>query len=293
MTAIATRAALATPHTATSIPRFSVLTGAVRLIDPVRLPALPGSELRGLLTQGLVRIGRLRPDAISPFTLTPDWPANTRPDRLIDHPAGEALPFTVLWFDDDPDPAGLIQAAFGAIGWEPLLGRGRRGRFTAQIERALAADALPAAIEARVTALAQSDALTLRALTPLALRERGEMRATLGDGRALLVSIRHRAERLSTRFDPLDAPGLSARCDAVGFRLERTNMVRYRRRGRARQYTPITGLLGEAHLDRPAPATLRALVVGELLRAGRWTAFGAGRYALAPAPHPATASRGS
>lgn len=265
---------------AVAVPRLCRLSVIVTPAEPVRLPALPGSELRGLLRQGLERLGRLADDAPSPFTLTPQWlDPGQPPDRLVDWPAGHDIRMRVLWFGGDPDPAALVGAGFGAVGWQPLLGRGRRARFVARIERSHAGAGH--LVERRMAEL--GGPLTLRALTPMALRERGAMRETLGDGRALLISIRHRAHRLAERFGAADVPPLESDRGSLEVLADETARVRWHRLGRQGRRVPAQGWMGSARLAPPTAEVLRALVVGELICAGRWTAFGAGRYALAAA----------
>ncbi len=266
-----------------AVPRTWRLSLALTPSEPTRLPALPGSELRGLLRQGLERLGRLRRGAPSPFTLTPQWlEPDAAPDRLVDWPAGRPMTIDGLWFGTDPDPAALVGAGFNAVGWQPLLGRGRRARFTSRVERARCDTG--ATIDQRVAELMPSLTLRLRAVTPLALRERGEMRTTLGDGMALLVSVRHRARRLADGFGAAPDEAIADRLDPLTVLADEMVSVRWRRVGRRGRTVPAQGLMGAARIARPAPETLRALVVGELLRVGRWTAFGAGRYTLEADP---------
>lgn len=263
------------------IPRFALITGALHPQAPCRLPALPGSELRGLLTQGLTRIQRHHPDDPPPFTLTPDWLDPTAaPDHPVDHPADHPIPFRLTWYGPEPDPAPLIAAAFTAIGWQPLLGRGHRAPFTATATTTTPAAAMPAALIARFDALTPAEAITLRTLTPLALRDRGAMRQDLHDARPLITSIRHRATKLAHAFTPTDLAPLPLPATPLVTLADHTHPLRYRREGRAGRYTPIEAITGAARFARPDPDALATLILGEALCAGRWTAFGAGHYHL-------------
>lgn len=263
------------------IPRFAVISGALYPIEPCRLPALPGSEVRGLLLQGLTRIGRVRAGDPPPFTITPRPLDDTAaPDQLIDCPAGTPIELRIIWFGPEPDPAFVISAAFSAIGWEPWLGRGLRARFTARCTTATPAAAVPAELTARRLALGGAPTLTLRTVTPLALRDHRTMRADLTDPRALITTIRHRAARLASEFGALDLTPLALPSVPLATVMDHTSPIRYGRQGRANRCTPIEGIAGVARFARPDTNALRTLVLGEALCAGRWTAFGAGHYQL-------------
>lgn len=267
----------------TPIPRFATLTGALTPAAPVRLPSLPGSELRGLLTQGLTRIGRLHDEDPAPFTLTPQWLGDPLPaDRLVDWPAGQPIRFRLLWFGADSDPAAVASAGLAAVGWQAFLGRaGRRAHFETHVELDQSADDTLAAIDAGCAALADASGLVLHTVTPLALRNRGEMLRDFGDGTPLLTSIRHRAARLARDFAPSSATPLPL-APPLDVLADDTVPMGYRRSGRGGRFIPMEGIYGAARVACPAPAVVRTLVVGEALRVGRWTAFGSGRYVIEP-----------
>lgn len=270
------------PPRAAAIPRFAILTGELRPLDAIRLPAFPGSELRGLLTQGLAQIGRVQDTDPPPFTITPAWLApDAPPDQLVEIPPATPIPLRILWFGTDRDPAITVAAAFAAIGWQPWLGRGRRSTFTARIEVHIPAPTIAARLSARMTTLADAPTLRLTTITPLALRDHGEMRRDINEGRALLTSIRHRAHRLAEDFGALDHPPLTIDNGPLQVIEEAMTPMTWRRLGRGDRYLPIAAMTGTIRWRPPPPTALAALVVGEAIGAGRWTAFGAGRYRLA------------
>lgn len=267
------------------IPRFAIVTGALHPTEPCRLPALPGSELRGLLLQGLTRIGRIRPGEVPPFTATPRaLDATASPDRLVDCPADRPIELRIIWFGPEPDPALVINAAFGAIGWEPWLGRGLRAPFLARFTTTTPAVAVPAALTARRLALGHASAITLRTVTPLALRDQRTMRGNLTDPRPLITTIRHRAARLAYAFGALDLAPLALPSAPLQTIDDDTRPIRYWRQGRGDRGTPIEGFAGAVRFAQPDSNALRALVLGEALCAGRWTAFGTGHYRLEASP---------
>ncbi|MEZ4432147.1 MAG: hypothetical protein R3F65_07005 [bacterium] len=139
---------------------------------------------------------------------------------------------------------------------------------------------MPAALTARFDALAPAEAITLRTLTPLALRDNRTMRGDLHDARPLITSIRHRAARLARDFAPAELAPLALPAAPLVTLADDTRPLRYRREGRAGRYTPIEAITGAACFDRPDPDALATLILGEALCAGRWTAFGAGHYRL-------------
>lgn len=274
-----------TPRTRSApLPWFTMLAGELIPTEAIRLPPLPGSEMRGLLLRGLTRIGRHRDGDPVPFTLTPAWICDPQPaDRAVDVQAGEALSFHLLWFGPELDPRPVIEAGFAAVGFEQRLGWGqRRGRFVTRVRMVRSAERIHEAIDARCVALSSSAELSLRTVTPLALRSRGVMLTSVGDGRALLTSVRHRATRLSELFAAGGGPPLYSGTEPLQLIADETRPVRYRRYGRGGRYTVVEGIWGTVCLGRPEEGALRTLVVGEMLRAGRWTAFGTGHYTLAP-----------
>ena len=81
-------------------------------------------------------------------------------------------------------------------------------------------------------------------------------------------------------FAEADGAPLVEHCEPLVVAADHTTPMAYNRYGRAGRFTPLRAIYGSVEVARPASDTLRALVVGEALHAGRWTAFGCGRYVI-------------
>ncbi len=285
-------------------PLHCRITVSLRLHDRVRLPALPGSELRGLLRQGFAAAGLPPepPETPAPFVVVPPWLGpREQPDAEIELPAGASLAFDCVLFGPPSAALGRLVAALEAVAAKPWLGRAPwRTAFSAEVLHALgpAPDgqaasaprplfqlAEPPAFAARVGWLSQHPRLLLTTTTPLALRRGKGLASGLDDAAALLLSLGARLQELTRAYGadprllPLAAPA-PAELPLRDWQGDRRTFVRLGRGGRP---LPLEGLDGTVVIEHPTPKALALLVAGEQLLVGRWTAFGLGQYGLAPA----------
>lgn len=159
--------------------------------------------------------------------------------------------------------------------------------YTPQAEKVLPHEdhmtPLDALIEARRQEIKCAERLTLRLLTPLRVREQGDMQETLNCSR-LINNLSRRFALLNDTFgiapQSFDYKALLAQ--AAHVRTERADLWRHGfERLSNRQHKKIAqdGMLGEITLHGDAlKELLPLLVAGEFLHVGSGTPFGLGRY---------------
>lgn len=286
------------------LPLWSRFMVRLRLSGPATLPALPGSELRGMLSQGLNLVGAGHPSqqqGPAPFVMVPGWLDRSRaPDKLVSLAAGSEVVAHVLGFGPGARRLAEVSAALAAVGQRPWLGRKeQRTSFTVAVESLVEpgqegaepycaaslwavgqAEPLFSSLRSRVRYLATFETLALTTNTPLALRVGSHVAESLADARPLVRSLCTRISRLAADHGAADATIPPWNGEPLNVIQDDTRFVRFSRQGRGGRKQPLLGLSGSVALQTPGEALLWRLVLGEQLLVGRWTAFGLGQYRL-------------
>jgi hypothetical protein len=192
----------------------------LRLLDSCVLPGFAGSELRGMLGQGLGTLGRAvdlddttheHPDPFAPgrssggglppaYALRVDL-AGDAGDRPVTWPASARLRVGLELFGPWATAPQRLVDAYTEAGRAGILGRGRdRARF--EVENVACAPLETDWLERRVDELSPANALRLHLLTPISLRVSQRTLSWLDPDR-LLAAIAARARALEATWGPI------------------------------------------------------------------------------------------
>jgi len=260
-----------------NIPSADFIWVRLELESPIRLPVYPGSELRGILKQGLQRLGfwPAQEHLPAPFTISaPRWPGA----GWVELPSH--LEFGIRFFPGLDDALDFLTLALEQIGEHRWLGRGRRSRFRAKLKQLKGPEELAEELGARAQAL-RGQRLRLRTQSPVALRRGRKGLAGPEAGAQLLKSVNDRCEKLLKQYQrPLSVALSEGAGGDLSISAHQVYWSQLPRRGRGGSRHPLSGWEGWVEYDPPSEAQLNTLIIGEALGAGRWTPYGLGQYRL-------------
>lgn len=288
-----------------SLPATTLLRVTLRLLDRCCLPRFPGSELRGMVGQGLKLASCPAVDAARCKACPPElqsvcayarWFEPHRGGGQGDPPRPFAL--RVPWLPRDPTtlPAGseldlglqligpaaaepnLFVEALSLAGRRAWLGRGARARFEVESTAGGPVASLPSGWLRRVEELRSAKTLRIGLLSPLSLRE-SQGTLTWFDPERFLRFAFDRVASLSRCFTapcsqlPVEEPGRDPelRVEQVA-----TRSIRIIRMGRRGKQQPMDGIVGDIVLAGRLEPYLPLLVAAERYQVGRHTTSGFG-----------------
>ncbi len=281
-----------------------------------RLPAFPGSELRGMIGQGLQALACSRPGAEhgacdscpdtargacdhwrhfmepafpaaiadlvgrngpKPYVLRLPFATDRAPDDIALHSAADSIALDLGVFDTSLARQGSLLRALEISGSRKRLGWGPRCRFTLRSP----ADARTESIRDRLERLRGATCVRLAFRTPLAIR-RSQRVLTWFDLAAFALALRDRWLSVAATYFGSSSADFDAETGVLeatrGVRVERamTRTVRQMRLGRRTRKQPFHGIVGGAELSGDLAAFLPYLAAAEVLQVGLHTTFGYG-----------------
>lgn len=281
------------------VPEITRFVVRVTLDDRCTLPAFAGSQLRGILGQGLALIGLAELDEAedgrdvpSPVLVVPPLSDDGDPDAIITHEAGAELEFEVVGFGPQIAVLSSVADALAEVGKRNFLGiqGGPRTSFRSRIVAVLGPSedgsdpnewyrpwelSLVPAIETRIDYLSNFDAFELQFRTPVALRLGKGMVSDFSQPAKVFESLAARASLLAANFGAaaeVYAPNL----EGVSMTIDRSLPITLLRlRGKIIQ--PMHALTGSAQILLEDPSLTVWLALAEQIGVGRWSKYGLGQ----------------